>query len=333
MKYLVTGAAGFIGSSISNSLAIAGNIVVGIDNFSDYYSKGLKRMRVEKLLSPRGVRVIENDISEFESISQIVKNEKPDFVIHLAAQAGVRIPKNQNQKYVKSNLVGFSNLLQSVVLNEVPDFIYASSSSVYGDFAKTPYSESEYNLKPKSFYGATKLSNEILTPTLICGSKTRARGIRFFTVYGPWGRPDMAYFRLFAAALTGGQFDLYGDGRVERDFTYIDDVVSIIKQLCEELKMKSEGFHDVVNIGGGRPLSMKYLIKEIEKVTGNLINVKNEKMNDGDSMLTIADPTYLESMIGKQHFTTLEKGIYQIHKWCLIPENLSNLKEWVLSSK
>ena len=191
----------------------------------------------------------------------------------------------------------------------------------------------DLNLRPNSFYGATKLSNELLTPTLLQGSKTRARGLRFFTVYGPWGRPDMAYFRLFVAALTGSQFNLFGDGSVERDFTYIDDVVSIIKQLCEELQIKTHGFHDIVNIGGGRPLSMNYLIKEIEKVAVKPINIQRKNKHDGDSIKTKADPTYLESIIGKQQFTTLEKGIAHFHAWCILPENLNRLEEWVRSSK
>lgn len=333
MKYLITGAAGFIGSSISSFLRIAGNSVSGFDNFSEYYSKELKHQRVEKLLSPLGIKVLEADVSEYNLISKIVKNEKPDFVIHLAAQAGVRIPINQNQKYVKSNLVGFSNVLQVVVENEVPNFIYASSSSVYGDSAKIPYSELENNLKPKSFYGATKLSNELLTPTLTYGSKTRSRGIRFFTVYGPWGRPDMAYFRLLSAALTGSKFHLFGDGGFERDFTYIDDVVSIVKKLCDDLKDMDPGFHDIVNLGGGRPLSMNYLIKEIEKITGKSIIIQRHNENEGDSIKTMADPTYLESILGKLQFTPLENGINKFHAWCIESKNLNELNNWVSSSK
>lgn len=333
MKYLITGAAGFIGSSISNSLAIDGNSVVGIDNFSDYYSKELKKVRVEKLLSLAGVKFIENDISEFMSINQIFQKEKPDFVIHLAAQAGVRIPLNQNQKYVKANLLGFSNVLQSVVEFEVPNFIYASSSSVYGDLAKIPYSETDFNLKPNSFYGATKLSNELLTPTLIRGSKTKARGIRFFTVYGPWGRPDMAYFRVLTSALTDSQFNLFGDGNIQRDFTYIDDVTSMVKKLSENLKLQKSGFSDVVNIGGGRPLSINYLIEEIEKITKKQITIKTFQMNNSDSIKTMADSTYLESLIGNQQFTTLENGIRKFNAWCASPDILMQLNDWVDSSR
>ena len=332
MRYLITGAAGFIGSAISNKLAISGNSVLGVDCFSDYYSKDLKNKRVEKLLSPVGVKVLEVDVSEFSLIEKVIQNEKPDYVIHLAAQAGVRIPRNQSYKYVNSNLVGFANVLQIVVENEIPNFIYASSSSVYGNFAKIPYSELEHNLKPNSFYGATKLSNELLTPTLIYGSKTKARGIRFFTVFGPWGRPDMAYFRLFSAALNASQFALFGDGSVERDFTYIDDVVDLVTLLSNDLSTKKDGFNDIVNVGGGRPLSMNFLIEAIVKISGKPIQILREKKNEGDSTKTMADNTYLESLLGKQKFTRLEDGIEKFYTWCLYPENLKLLKDWVSSS-
>ena len=198
MKYLVTGAAGFIGSHLCQRLATEGNEVIAIDNFSDYYDINLKKLRVEKLLTPLQVNVLSVDISDKDAIDRLIASSKPEVVINLAAQAGVRLPTDQIHKYVNSNLVGFSNVLQSTVSNKIPYFLYASSSSVYGDQAAIPYTESEQNLHPNSFYGATKLANELLTPTLIKNSSTIARGLRFFTVYGPWGRPDMAYFRMIA---------------------------------------------------------------------------------------------------------------------------------------
>ena len=333
MKYFITGAAGFIGSAVSSSLAIAGNTVIGIDNFSDYYSKELKKQRVNDLLLPVGVRVMDYDVSEYDALSHIIQIEKPDFVLHFAAQAGVRIPLNQTQKYIKSNLEGFANVLQVIVENEIPDFIYSSSSSVYGDFAKIPFSEMDLNLRPNSFYGATKLSNELLTPTLLQGSKTRARGIRLFTVYGPWGRPDMAYFRILTAALKETEFDLFGDGNVERDFTYIEDVVSIVLKLSENLQNKDIGFHDICNIGGGRPLSINYLIEEIAKVTSMPINVQRKSRNHGDSVKTMADSNYLESLIGIHAFTSLENGLEKFYNWCAAPKNFDQLEDWVKSTK
>ena len=183
MKYLVTGAAGFIGSHLCQRLAAEGNEVIAIDNFSDYYDVNLKKLRVEKLLTPLQLKVLSVDISDKNAIDELIVSSKPEVVINLAAQAGVRLPTDQIHKYVNSNLVGFSNVLQSTVSNKIPYFLYASSSSVYGDQAAIPYTESEQKLHPKSFYGATKLANELLTPTLIKNSSTIARGLRFFTVY------------------------------------------------------------------------------------------------------------------------------------------------------
>jgi UDP-glucuronate 4-epimerase len=165
------------------------------------------------------------------------------------------------QKYVISNLQGFACVLQATVLNEVPNFLFASSSSVYGDKAKIPYSENELNLNTNSFYGATTLSNETLSRSLIPGSNTRARGMRFFTVYGPEGRPDMAYFRIVSSLLEGTEFELFGDGSIERDFTFIDDCTRMIQLLESDLQGKSVGYSDIVNIGGGHPISMNKLIE------------------------------------------------------------------------
>ena len=329
----MTGAAGFIGSALSKSLVEKGHNVICVDNFSDYYSKELKNLRVNKLLKPHSIDFFNVDVSHKSVIDSLIAKEKPDAVIHLAAQAGVRLSLTDNYKYVESNLVGFSNILSSVVQNEIPSFLYASSSSVYGDNAKIPFSEKDTNLNPNSFYGATKLSNELLAPTLIRNSKTRSRGLRFFTVYGPWGRPDMAYFRIASSLLNNKVFSLFGNGEIERDFTYIDDVVSICISLLNELNTHENGFNDIVNVGGGRPLSINYLIKEIEKVAVQPVNIQWKNKHDGDSIKTKADPTYLESIIGKQQFTTLEKGIAQFYAWCILPENLNRLEEWVRSSK
>lgn len=333
MKYLVTGAAGFIGSAVAQKIAGLGHTVTGVDCFSDFYSPDLKNKRVEMLLTPLGVEVFRADISNKDSIREVFKNERPDVVVHLAAQAGVRLSINETDKYVTSNLVGFSNVLQAVVESKTPDFLYASSSSVYGDSAKIPYVESENNLFPNSFYGATKLSNEILAPTLIKGSQTRARGFRLFTVYGPWGRPDMAYFRIITAALNGNKFSLFGDGSVERDFTYIDDVASIIYELSLDLNSRRAGFHDIVNIGGGRPLSVNYLIKLVEEFIGKKLDISITAKNTNDSQKTMASDTYLKTLIGNNHFTELESGIRKLHEWCVSPQNYGFLTEWVESSK
>ena len=331
MKYLVTGAAGFIGSHLCHKLTTEGNEVIAIDNFSDYYDINLKKLRVENLLTPLQLKVLSVDISNKNAIDELIVSSKPEVVINLAAQAGVRLPTDQIHKYVNSNLVGFSNVLQSTVSNEIPYFLYASSSSVYGDQAAIPYTESEQNLHPNSFYGATKLANELLTPTLIKNSSTIARGLRFFTVYGPWGRPDMAYFRMIANVVSGSEFNFFGDGSVERDFTYIDDAVNSVIELSKELEKKKPGYSDVVNLGGGRPLSMNYLLENINKISKAEIKFNRQSSNANDAKKTMSDSKYIQSLIRSKPETKLEDGINKTYQWALQSEISAELNNWVKS--
>jgi UDP-glucuronate 4-epimerase len=331
MKYLITGAAGFIGSHLCQRLVTEGNEVVAIDNFSDYYDVNFKKLRVEKLLTPLQLKVLSVDISDKNAIDQLIVSSKPEVVINLAAQAGVRLPTDQIHKYVNSNLVGFSNVLQSTVSNKVPYFLYASSSSVYGDQAAIPYTESEQNLHPNSFYGATKLANELLTPTLIKNSATIARGLRFFTVYGPWGRPDMAYFRMIANVVSGSEFNFFGDGSVERDFTYIDDAVNSVTGLSKELEKKKPGYSDVVNLGGGRPLSMNYLLENINKISKAEVKFNRQSSNANDAKKTVSDSKYIQSLIGSKPETKLEDGINKTYQWALQSDISAQLNNWVKS--
>jgi len=329
MKYLVTGAAGFIGSHLCRSLAIEGNNVIAIDNFSDFYDVNFKKLRVEKLLAPVEVKILNIDISDKIAINDLIAISKPEVVINLAAQAGVRLPTEQIHKYVDSNLVGFSNVLQSAVSNKIPNFLYASSSSVYGDQAVIPYSEGEHNLHPTSFYGATKLANELLTPTLIRNSATVARGLRFFTVYGPWGRPDMAYFRMIANVVSGSEFNFFGDGEIERDFTYIKDAVDSITQLSLELQDKKRGFFDVVNIGGGEPNSMNYLVKIINILSNRNVTFNRMKEHKNDVKKTIADTQYIQALIKSKPSTDLKTGILETIKWASDSEINPLIESWV----
>jgi UDP-glucuronate 4-epimerase len=331
MKYLVTGAAGFIGSHLCQRLATEGNEIVAIDNFSDYYDVSLKKLRVEKLLTPLQLKVLSVDISDKNAIDELIVSSKPEVVINLAAQAGVRLPTDQIHKYVNSNLVGFSNVLQSTVSNKIPYFLYASSSSVYGDQAAIPYTESEQKLHPNSFYGATKLANELLTPTLIKNSATIARGLRFFTVYGPWGRPDMAYFRMIANVVSGSEFNFFGDGSVERDFTYIDDAVNSVIELSKELDKRKPGYSDVVNLGGGRPLSMNYLLENINKISKAEVKFNRQSSNSNDAKKTMSDSSYIQSLIGSKPKTKLEDGINKTYQWALQSEISAQLNNWVKS--
>jgi UDP-glucuronate 4-epimerase len=331
MQYLITGAAGFIGSFLCHKLAKEGNKIIAIDNFSNYYDVGLKITRVKELLEPLNVDVINLDITDHLKFDNLVSKNKPDVVINLAAQAGVRLPINEIDKYVNSNLVGFSNVLRSTVNNKVPFFLYASSSSVYGDKAAIPYIESEQNLHPTSFYGATKLANELLTPTLIQNSSTAARGLRFFTVYGPWGRPDMAYFRMIANVISGAEFNFFGDGSVERDFTFIDDAVNSVMALTTELQKRKPGYSDVVNLGGGRPLSMNYLLQTVSSISKNEVKFNRLNSNTNDAKKTMSDSKYIESLIGSKPSTKLEDGIAKTIEWAMRKDIASNLNNWVKS--
>ena len=331
MQYLITGAAGFIGSFLCHKLAKEGNKIIAIDNFSSYYDVGLKNTRVKELLEPLNIDVINLDITDDLKFDNLVSKSKPDVVINLAAQAGVRLPVNETDKYVNSNLVGFSNVLRSTVNNKVPFFLYASSSSVYGDKAAIPYIESERNLHPTSFYGATKLANELLTPTLIKNSSTAARGLRFFTVYGPWGRPDMAYFRMIANVISGAEFNFFGDGSVERDFTFIDDAVNSVVALATELQKRKPGYSDVVNLGGGRPLSMNYLLQTVSSISKNEVKFNRLNSNINDAKKTMSDSKYIESLIRSKPSTKLEDGIAKTIEWAQREDISSNLNNWVKS--
>ena len=330
MKVLVTGAAGFIGSHLAASLNVLGHQVLCVDNFSDYYAPDFKKMRVSEILTNLDIETI--DISRRSDVSKLFGDFKPDSVIHLAAQAGVRLPVSNYDNYVRDNLLGFSNV--AIVASElkVQNFLYASSSSVYGDRALIPYTENEKNLKPNSFYGATKLSNEILASTLSHQTGMRMRGLRFFTVYGPWGRPDMAYFRLISNALVDAPYKLFGDGSIKRDFTYIDDTVKTTIDLFQNLLKQEKGFSDVVNVGGGSPRSINELIQVIGEISNKNIVFENHDPDLADVAITSANSAYLQSLIGNRAFTSLEMGIDQTYAWASRKEISKNLLHWVKSS-
>jgi UDP-glucuronate 4-epimerase len=333
MRILVTGAAGFIGSAICEQLVLSDHNVTAVDNFSDYYDVSLKHLRVKELLSPVNLEVLNLDVCDQVKVEKIIASSSPEIVIHLAAQAGVRLGVSDSRKYVDSNLVGFSNVLISTIENKIPKFLYASSSSVYGDKADIPYRESELNLHPNSFYGSTKLANELLVPTLVKNSETTARGLRFFTVYGPWGRPDMAYFRMIANVIAGAEFKFFGDGSIERDFTFISDAVRSVINLTLELERRKPGFSDVVNLGGGRPLSMNYLMEVVGSLTGKKVSFERFETNLNDARKTMSDASYVQNLIGSKPSTKLEDGISTTIEWASRNEISANLDKWVKSVK
>ncbi len=332
MKTLVTGAAGFIGSHLCNLLSATGHEVLGVDSFRDYYSPDLKKQRVKSLLSDSGILFKELDLLEYENLEQLIGNFRPDSIFHLAAQPGIRLPIAKSRRYAQDNLVAHTNLIQAAVMNEVPNFLYASSSSVYGNSTRIPFSEDDWDLNPVSLYGSTKLCVEKLTPHYVKNSNTRARGLRFFTVYGPWGRPDMAYFRLIASAIDGRKFALYGDGSIKRDFTFINDITESIIQLDQELQKHEKGFSDLVNIGGGNPHSMTDLIETIEAQLQTRVQLDVQGSNPNDSKVTSASTEYLESLIGKREFTSVEEGIGKVISWSKENHIHKQLRNWINST-
>ena len=332
MKILVTGAAGFVGSHVLRKLKKLELDVYGIDNFSSYYSVEYKDLRLKCLGLTRGSDVISCDISDFKQISKMISGIRPDYIIHLAAQAGVRLSLKDSSSYISANVDGFQNITRSSIENKVKGIVYASSSSVYGESTPTPYKEASISLRPKSLYGVTKLSNELFAEIQSKSSNLRFRGLRYFTVYGPWGRPDMAYFRIAAAALGQGKFTLFGDGTIKRDFTYIDDVVENTIALFRDLTRQDEKFNDIVNIGGNRPLEMNYLMDLISKRGSHQIDLARGKESKLDSRITMADNSYLKSILGEVKFTDLEEGIENLMKWASQENIKPSLTNWIQST-
>ena len=332
MRFLVTGAAGFIGSNLSSRLSDTGNTVLGIDNLSPYYSPTLKELRVEKLLRPSHVEFEYFDLLDLIKFRKIAQSFSPDAIVHLAAQPGVRTPLAKSYEYIANNLTAYSNVLQTAVELQIPDFLYASSSSVYGNSSNIPYKESDPSIRPISVYGATKLANEILSPTYIPGSKTRARGMRFFTAYGPWGRPDMAYLRIIDSILNGSEFSKFGDGKVKRDFTYVDDITSMIELLSTELRSHPVGYSDVVNIGGGSPHSLNDLISVIGEILGGIPKVTEKEKNPNDTRLTCSDTSILQELTGNSTKVDLFSGVSKTIEWAKRPAISRLLTSWVNST-
>jgi len=332
MKILISGVSGFVGSHLAVLLAEQGNEVHGIDNFSPYYAPDLKKLRLTKLLEPKGINFLNLDLVDGKPLRQFLEKNDYESVIHLAAQPGVRTPLNRSNEYIQNNLQAFTNILQSVTELEVPNFLYASSSSVYGNSKAIPYSETSEDIHPVSIYGATKRANELLVPTYLGQSKTRARGLRFFTVYGPWGRPDMAYFRLINSGINKKEFTRFGDGNVKRDFTYISDITNQITGLMHELENRENGFSDIVNIGGGNPHSLNDLIKSINSGLGSSIQILDSVPNPNDTLYTCADVSLQKSLTGFVPSVSLEAGIEETIKWAQDRDIYTELDRWIKST-
>ena len=308
MKILVTGAAGFIGSALATRLLARGDEVIGLDNLNDYYPVALKKARLA--LNP-SMRFIDGDIADRETLPKLFEKEKFDAVVNLAAQAGVRYSIENPWAYIESNIVGFENILECCRHYPVSHLVYASSSSVYGGNEKVPFSEDDKVDNPVSLYAATKKSNELMAS---CYSKLYgiyATGLRFFTVYGPWGRPDMSPM-LFATAISRGEaIKVFNGGDMMRDFTYIDDIVEGIVRV---LDAPGSG-HSVYNIGCSNPVKLMDFISEIEGAMGCEAQKIMLPMQPGDVYQTYADTTRLEKDFGYKPRVTLHEGIGEFIKW------------------
>lgn len=331
MKIVVTGAAGFIGAHLCAKLVGDGHSVIGIDSFSPYYARELKEKRSEALLAANSVELIELDIKNFESLFKLLKSVKPDLIVHLSAQAGIRLPNSEADSYVLENNLGHINVTKAAIELDIPNLIYASSSSVYGNTNGSMLSEELSQTAPISVYGASKLANESFTHAMSRGSSLKAIGLRFFTVYGPWGRPDMAYFRLINSSLNQESFPLMGDGTVVRDFTYIDDVTLVISKVALYIEQQDPPFSDIFNIGGGSPASLLEMIEIVAKLTQKKIEINYLNRNLGDVDSTWCDKTKLETILGSHSFIGLETGLSKTVEWATQGDIRANLSRWVKS--
>ncbi|WP_323899963.1 NAD-dependent epimerase [Aeromonas caviae] len=328
MKYLVTGAAGFIGSSVSRQLCQQGHTVIGIDNLNDYYEVSLKESRLAILAGEDKFSFRKLDLSNREDIAKLFADERFDRVIHLAAQAGVRYSLENPFAYVDSNLVGHLSILEGCRHFGVKHLVYASSSSVYGMNGKMPFATQDAVDHPVSLYAASKKANEMMAHTYSHLYGIPTTGLRFFTVYGPWGRPDMALFKFTKAMLAGKPIDVYNNGQLSRDFTYIDDIVEGILRIADVVPVANPDWQSeqgspadssapyrIFNIGNGSPVKLMDFIDALEKALG-IEAIKNMlPMQAGDVYATWADTEDFFEATGYRPVMSVEKGVQAFVEW------------------
>lgn len=336
-KVLVTGAAGFIGMHMALRLVKDGYDVLGMDNLNTYYSLDLKLARLREqgietgkiqynrmLDGIKGIRFIQLDLADAHLLEELFENERFDFVIHLAAQAGVRYSIENPSAYIDANVKGFLDILESCVKNQIKHLIYASSSSVYGINKETPFKESDKTEGQVSLYAATKKANEAMAHSYACVHKLPVTGLRFFTVYGPFGRPDMALFKFTRRILEDQPIEVYNHGKLSRDFTYVDDIVEGISNLVDK-RPKAEIPYEIYNIGKGEPIALDAFIKAIEKELGKTAKRNNLPMQPGDVVRTWADVSKLNDNTGYLPKTSIQEGVQYFVRWYKSHYNISDL--------
>ncbi len=328
MKILLTGAAGFIGSTAALRLLARGDEVVGLDNLNDYYSVQLKQDRLARLTPHPAFRFVKLDVADRAGMDKLFAEERFDRVIHLAAQAGVRYSLQNPQAYIDSNVVGFMNVLEGCRHNQVQHLVYASSSSVYGGNTKMPFSEHDSVDHPVSMYAATKKANELMAHTYSHLFGLPTTGLRFFTVYGPWGRPDMALFLFTKAILEGRPIDVFNHGHMQRDFTFVDDIVEGVIRVMDRVAEPNPAYTSdtpdpgtsnapfrVFNIGNHNPVPLLDFIGCIEDALGMKAQKNLLPLQDGDVPATYADVDALRDWVGFTPATDIRSGIGRFVAW------------------
>ncbi len=328
MSYLVTGAAGFIGYHLCEALLKRGNDVVGLDNLSDYYNVQLKRDRLAQLADRKQFSFHKIDLADREAVDSLFGQHRFTVVLNMAAQAGVRYSLENPHAYVQSNLVGFLNLLEACRHSEVGHLVYASSSSVYGANTRMPFSIHDNVDHPISLYAATKKANELMAHSYSHLYRVPTTGLRFFTVYGPWGRPDMAMYLFTEAILAGRPIEVYNHGRMKRDFTYIDDIVEAVVRTADRPAEANPGWsgdepdpgtsaapYRLYNIGNNNPVELMHLVETLEKCLGVEAKKNLVPIQPGDVPATYADVDDLVRDVGFKPSTTIEDGVARFVAW------------------
>ena len=315
MAVLVTGAAGFIGFHVSKALLARGEQVIGVDNLNDYYPPSLKRARLEQLAPDAGFAFHEADIADHDALCALLDGADVKTAIHLAAQAGVRYSIDNPFAYGRANLTGHLSVLELARRFEFDHLVYASSSSVYGANTETPFSEDHRTDAPVSLYGATKKADEALSESYARLYGLAQTGLRFFTVYGPWGRPDMAYWSFTENMLKGEPIKVFNHGKMARDFTYIDDIVDGVIAAHANPPTEAQGFHEIYNLGNDRPEDLMTMIGILEKELGVAAEKDMLGMQQGDVERTWADISKARRALGYDPKTSLEDGLARFVAW------------------